>query len=203
MAVEKFVACHHCDLLMEPPKINAGEYARCPRCHHKITRLHHNAINNLFSFAVTALILLLLTTQFNLLILNLNGNISELDLWDGAAQLYFDDYKILSILIIWFIFILPILFLTFIVLFILSIKTGIGLSMQTTLLRLVFSMMPWIMVEVFLVAILVSIVKLVSIGQLSLGWAFWIYTVFCFCYVKVLSLVDRYQFWHWIDEAHQ
>lgn len=203
MTIEEVVACHHCDLLMDSPQINAGEYARCPRCHHKITRFHHNAINSLFSFAVTGLILLLLTTQFDLLILNLNGNISELDLWDGANQLYFDDYKILSILIILFIFVLPILFLTFIVLFILSIKTGIGCGMQTTLLRLVFSMMPWVMVEVFLVAILVSIVKLVSIGQLNVGWAFWIYAVFCFCYVKVLSLVDRYQFWHWIDEAHQ
>jgi len=75
--------------------------------------------------------------------------------------------------------------------------------MQTTLLRLIFFMMPWAMVEVFLVAILVSVVKLVSIGQLHLDWAFWIYSAFCFCYVKVLSLVDRYQFWHWIDEAHQ
>lgn len=203
MIVEKVVACHHCDLLMDPPKIIAGEYAHCPRCHHKITRLHHNAINNLFSFAITGLILLILTTQFDLLILNLNGNISGLDLWDGASQLYFGDYKILSVLIILFIFILPILFLAFVVAFILSIKTGIGCAMQTTLLRLIFFMMPWAMVEVFLVAILVSIVKLISIGQLHLDWAFWIYSAFCFCYVKVLSLVDRYQFWHWIDEAHQ
>jgi len=104
MIVEKVVACHHCDLLMDPPRIIAGEYAHCPRCHHKITRLHHNAINNLFSFAITGLILLILTTQFDLLILNLNGNISGLDLWDGASQLYFGDYKILSVLIILCIF---------------------------------------------------------------------------------------------------
>lgn len=203
MIDEKVIACHHCDLLMNPPQVNAGEHAHCPRCNHKITRLNYNAINSLFAFAVTGLVLLLLTTQFDLLIINLNGNISELDLWDGANQLYFDDYKVLSILIMLFIFILPMLFLTLIVLFILSIKTGIGLVMQTTMLRLIFSMVPWIMVEVFLVAILVSIVKLISIGQLSLDWAFGIYSVFCFCYVKVLSLVDRYQFWQWIDEAHQ
>jgi len=200
---EQVIACHHCDLLMTPPQIKAGECALCPRCNHKITRLHFNAINNLLSFAATGLILLFLTTQFNLMTFNLAGNISEIDLWHSAINLYFDDFKVLAILVLFFIFLLPAIILLLIVLFILSIKTKIGCGAQTTLLRLIFLLMPWAMVEVFLVGIVVSLVKLVTIAQMHLGLSFWAYVVFCFCYAKVLSLVDRYQFWHWIDEVHK
>lgn len=202
MFSEQVIACHHCDLLMSPPMIEEGECALCPRCNHKITRLYPNAIDNLLSFSVTGLILLFLTMQFDLLTFNLSGNISQIDLWHSAINLYFDDYKVLSVLVLLFIFILPAIILCLIVLFILSIKTGVAGWMQTSFLRLIFALIPWAMVEVFLVGILVSLVKLVTIAQMDLGWSFWAYAVFCFCYAKVLSLVDRYQFWHWIDEAH-
>ena len=202
MIKEDIIACHHCDFLMSSPVIKAGECALCLRCNHKLTRIYPNAINRLFAFSITGLILLFLTTQFDLLTLNLGGNISQLDLFNSANKLYFDDFKILSILVFFFIFLLPVFILLLIVLFIVSIKTSIGKWSQTSLLRLIFLMMPWAMVEVFLVGILVSLVKLITIAQIELGWSFWTYTVFCFFYVKVLSLVDRYQFWHWIDEAH-
>jgi paraquat-inducible protein A len=200
---EQVIACHHCDLLMTPPQIKEGECALCPRCNHKITRWHQNAINSLLSFAVTGLILLFLTTQFNLMTFNLSGNISQIDLYNSALNLYFDDYKTLAILVLFFIFLLPVIILSLIVLFILSIKTGAGCWAQTSMLRLIFLLIPWAMVEVFLVAILVSLVKLVTIAKMDLGWSFWAYVIFCFCYAKVLSLVDRYQFWHWINEAHR
>lgn len=202
MKKEFSIACHHCDFLMTPPTIEEGDCALCHRCNHKITRVDPNAVNRLLAFSMTGLILLFLTTQFDLLTLNLGGNISQLDLFNSANQLYFDDYKILAILVCFFIFILPVMILFFIVLFILSLKTGIGQWSQTSLLRLIFLMMPWAMVEVFLVGILVSLIKLVTIAEVELGLSFWAYAIFCFCYVKVLSLVDRYQFWHWIDEAH-
>lgn len=203
MSSEQVIACHHCDLLMTPPQVKAGECALCPRCNHKVTRLHHSNINQLFSYAITGLILLFLTTQFSLMTFNLGGNVSQIDLWQSAINMYFDDYKALAVLVLFFIFVLPALILLLIVLFIASVKTGFGCWAQTTMLRLIFVMMPWAMVEVFLVGILVSLVKLVTIAQMDLGWSFWAYAVFCFCYAKVLSLVDRYQFWHWIDEAHR
>lgn len=202
MKEKSMIACHHCDFLMSSPAIKTGDCALCQRCNHKLTRLDPNAINRLLAFAITGLIFLFLTTQFDLLTLNLSGHISQLDLFSSANKLYFDDYKILAILVFIFIFILPVMILCFIVLFIFSLKTGVGKWSQTSLLRLIFLMMPWAMVEVFLVGILVSLIKLVAIAQIDLGWSFWTYSVFCFCYVKILTLVDRYQFWSWIDEAH-
>lgn len=203
MTKETVIACHHCDLLMTPPIVEEGQCALCPRCNHKITRLHTGAIHQLLAFSLTGLVLLLFTTQFDLLTFNLSGNISQISVWQSAINMYYDDYKVLSVLVLFFIFLLPAVILTLIVLFILSIKTGVACWAQTTLLRSIFALMPWAMVEVFLVGILVSLVKLVTIAQMGLGWSFWSYAIFCFCYAKVLSLVDKYQFWHWIDEAHQ
>ncbi len=199
MSVLQHIACDHCDLLIAAPIIEVGQCALCPRCKHKISRLRPNAFMSLFAYAVTGLVLLVLANLFGLMQFKLAGNVAQITLWQSASELYFDVYKILSILVFLFTIVFPALVLLMIIMFLITIKTGIGKFYMTSLLRLIFTLIPWSMAEVFIVGIIVSLVKLVTIAQMHLGWSFWAYTAFALCYLKVLSLVDRYQFWHWIE----
>jgi len=199
MIKTEYVACGHCDLLMDAPKISEGQFAMCPRCGHKISRLRPKLMSQLTAFSLTALILLGLANLFSFITLNLNGNISEITLWQSAFDLYFAQYKYLAVIVFMVITVLPAIVIGLLLFFIAMIKLNIRWQGLSNVLRLIFSLMPWAMAEVFLVGVLVSLVKLVTIAQMDLGWSFWAYALFCLCYAKVLSLLDHYQMWSWLQ----
>jgi len=124
-------------------------------------------------------------------------------LWQSALNLYFDQYKVLSLVVFVLIVLIPALVVSLILFFVLMIKINVRPKMLSNVLRLIFGLLPWAMAEVFLVGVLVSLVKLVTISQIQLGFSFWAYALFCICYAKVLSLLDRYQLWSWLSNGYR
>jgi len=155
----------------------------------------------LLAYSITGLILLFLSGSFSLMTINLGGNISEITLWQSALNLYFDQYKALSLVVFVLIVVVPAVVVSLVLFFIMMIKFDARPKMLSNVLRLIFGLLPWAMAEVFLVGVLVSLVKLVTISQMELGWSFWAYGLFCLCYAKVLSLLDRYQLWSWLTHG--
>ncbi|NRA70676.1 MAG: paraquat-inducible protein A [Gammaproteobacteria bacterium] len=195
------IACQHCDYLMSFPVLNPGQCALCSRCGHKISRLKVNAINNLMSYSLTGVILLILSLLFPFMSFTLSGNMMEITLWQAATELYSGPYKLLALGVFAFIVLFPAVILGFILLFLVSLNLFGHTFYNSTLLRLIFTLLPWSMAEVFFVAVLVSLIKLVTIAQIGIGLSFGAYLLFCLCYVKVLTLVDKHQFWYWMDLA--
>lgn len=202
MVKTEYVACDHCDLLLDAPSLTEEQCALCPRCGHKISRLRKNLMSQLTAYGVTALILLVLSNMFSLMTFNLSGNISEINLWQSALNLYFEQYKSLSLIVFIFIVIVPAIVVALILFFIVMIKLNHRPKVLGNILRLIFGLLPWAMAEVFFVGVLVSLVKLITIAQMNLGWSFWAYALFCVCYAKVLSLLDRYQLWSWLERGY-
>jgi len=203
MVKTQYVACDHCDLLLDAPVLHEGDCALCPRCGHKISRLRRQLHAQLSAFGMTALVLLVMSNAFSFMMFNLNGNISEITLWQSALNLYFEQYKALSLIVFIFIVVIPALVVCLILFFLLMIKLDYRPKPLANVLRLIFGLLPWAMAEVFFVGVLVSLVKLVTIAQMDLGWSFWSYALFCVCYAKVLSLLDRYQLWSWLEQGHR
>lgn len=200
MCQSNYIACDHCDLLLAPPQLTPRQCARCPRCGHKISRLRSHLPAQLAAYGITALILLALSNAFSVLTFNLGGNISNITLWQSALNMYFEQYKVLSIIVFIVIVVIPAIVVMLVLSYLAFIKLGLRYRALSNVLRLLFGLLPWAMAEVFLVGVLVSLVKLVSIAQMQLGWSFWAYTLFCLCYVKMLSMLDRYQLWSWLEQ---
>jgi len=197
--LNKPIACGLCDLVLPTPALTPGQCALCPRCGHKLFRVKDNAIGQLLAYSLTGLILLLLANFFPFMSFSLSGHIMEITLWQAATELYVGPYKLLSLLVFFFIVLFPALILTVIVSFLVSLNWVGSKMFSSTLVRLIFGLLPWAMAEVFFVGVLVSLIKLITIAEIGLGVSFWAYLVFCLCYVKVLTYIDKYQFWHWLD----
>jgi paraquat-inducible protein A len=56
------------------------------------------------------------------------------------------------------------------------------------------------MVEVFLIGVIVSLVKIAAMATVVLGISFWAYVAFTICFTLALSNLDRYQCWHLIEQ---
>ena len=57
------------------------------------------------------------------------------------------------------------------------------------------------MVEVFLIGVIVSLVKLVQLAHVQLGFSFWAYTAFSILFTLAVNRLDRFQCWQKIEEV--
>lgn len=195
------IACQHCDFMMAEPQLQPGQVALCPRCGHKISRLRVNAVNELLSYSLTGLILLILATLFPFMSFTLNGNMMEITLWQAATEFYIENYKVLAFVVFFFIVLFPGLILMFVFSYVGTLILFGRRFYSPIIVSAIFGLLPWAMAEVFFVGVLVSLIKLTTIAEIGIGLSFWAYLLFCLCYVKVLSLIDKHQFWSWMDLA--
>jgi paraquat-inducible protein A len=67
--------------------------------------------------------------------------------------------------------------------------------------RLVFTLEPWSMAEVFVIGAIVSLVKIAAMAGVVLGLSFWAYIAFCVCFTAALSSLDRAYVWDAIERV--
>ncbi len=65
--------------------------------------------------------------------------------------------------------------------------------------RWVYGTDPWNMIEVFLIGVLVSLMKLGSIATVTLGVAFWAFAGLIVCLTAALSAIDRRDLWERLE----
>lgn len=63
------------------------------------------------------------------------------------------------------------------------------------LCKTLLTVQPWLMVDVFLIGVLVSLIKIASLAEVAMGYSFWAFCFFAMLVVKTVSLVDRYWLW--------
>jgi paraquat-inducible protein A len=57
------------------------------------------------------------------------------------------------------------------------------------------------MVEVFLISVIVSLVKLIHLADVQLGLSFWSYAVLGVCFTATLASLDRLTLWRAIERC--
>jgi paraquat-inducible protein A len=72
-----------------------------------------------------------------------------------------------------------------------------------TLARGIFVSQNWAMVEVFIIGVIVSLVKIATMATVSLGLSFWAYVAFSICFTLAISGLDRYQCWERLEHMAQ
>ena len=80
-----------------------------------------------------------------------------------------------------------------------SIHLGRLLPGARTCLRGTIALAPWNMAEIFLIGILVSFIKIVSLADIELGLSFWAYALFTLGVVFVTLFFDRRTLWSRLD----
>jgi len=60
---------------------------------------------------------------------------------------------------------------------------------------------PWNMIEVFLLGVLVSLLKLGHVAELHFGTGFWAFTVLMFCMAAAVAAIDKRELWDRLEVA--
>lgn len=195
-------ACLECDLLITmPEKIEHRTNLVCPRCKHVVAVGHNNAKHYVLALCVTALILLTVACSFSFISFSSNGQQRTISLWQTFTELYAQDYVFVSMLVLLFILVMPLLYLLSVGYIIISTRVSLQLFPVISLGRVISYILPWTMAEVFLIGVLVALIKVISMADIYLEPSFWAYVLFAPLFTHIVFIVDNHRLWRWIDDA--
>jgi paraquat-inducible protein A len=195
----ELTACIECDLLVRVGEIGGDERAECPRCGHVITVASSDGLTRALAFAIAAAILLALANSFPFMALKSQGLEQVMTLPRTAVELYRDDYTLLAVLVLGPIVAVPGLMLATLIALLTYVRQRRPASWLVPAGRSLFLLSPWTMVEVFVIGVLVSLVKIAAMAAVVLGISFWAYVSFAVCFTAAFSSLDRLEMWREIE----
>lgn len=196
---EQLTACHECDLLIERVVNQPGEDVICPRCHARLYYTTPNSIERLLALSVAGLILFIPANIFPILSLRVFGQSQSEIILQSAMSLYDGGLTLVALLILLFAVVVPLFQL--VALF--YISSSLHYRWEGRLLRQAMlsyqHLRGWGMLEIFLLGVLISIIKLKDIADLDIGLG--LYSLGALIVVITLSSIffNPHQIWHEID----
>ena len=167
------IACHECDLLLREITLPQGKAACCCCCGATLYRNLPDSINRSLALTVAAAILYLIANSFPILGINLQGNGNAVTLLQAVHELWKQDMPLVSSLTFVTAILVPALELCLMLYLLLPLYRGYAPAGTSQVMRLLQTIKPWGMVEVFMLGILVSLVKLVQDFKIIPGVALW------------------------------
>lgn len=200
METNGVIACHACDLLVDVRELKVGQRASCPRCGHFLTRVRPDAHSKVLSYSVAALIALVIANAFPFLSFASSGLESVMTLPQTPGMLWDYGLPAVSILVAAFIIFIPAAVLVLLLLLCLPLHGGRWRPWLKPVGRWIFTLQSWAMVEVFIIGVIVSLVKIAKMATVVLGISFWGYVAFSILFTMAIAALDRYQVWAEIEE---
>lgn len=196
----QLIACAYCDHVCQIPSLGRHDIAYCPRCEHRLPK-NIKPVNNqhIVAFACSALILLLLSLPFDFMSFTSQGINKTIGLTDAALVMFEYNFPILALIINLTILILPTSLLVFIVVLYSPLHNYLPHRIKTKSIKLLMQLQQWCMVEIFLISIIVSMIKLVSLARIDLGLSFFAFAGFAIMLLLTFWQLDYAQLWNRIQ----
>ena len=197
LPLDQLVACHECDLLMPKPTLKSGEQAVCPRCGYELFRHTDQVVRRSLALVTAALLLFIPACFLPIMEINVLGQSSLDTVWSGVVALYEAGGILQSIAVVVFLSSMVIPFFKLMIQFLVlaSIRFDTGRSYGLFLYRVYQHMREWGMLEVYLMGILVSIVKLIDIAKPSLGLGLLCFVSLLLVQVWLAATMEPHQIW--------
>ena len=166
-AAENVVACETCGLVQRLGPLEKGAAAECFRCGTFLgVRKSSASLHITAALSLAALVLYIPANIYPILRMEFYGAHSENTIWDGVVSLAQHNQWAVAVIVFMASLVIPLLKLggLFFLVGASIVRKGRRLRWRTGLYKFIDTVGPWAMLDVFLLAILVSLVKL---GQLA------------------------------------
>jgi len=195
LSIGSLIACHDCDLLHRIPAIPYGKTASCCRCGAVLAKPKRNSLERSLALAVTGLVLFVIANSFPFLGFKIQGQVRETLLLTGIRQLYLQGMPELAALVFITTILAPLVQLLALLYILLPLKLDRRAPGMFRVFRLLRRIETWSMMEVFMLGILVSVVKLAKMAQIIPGTAAYCFMVLIFVLAACMSSLDPHEVW--------
>ena len=170
-SVQAIIVCKICALAQYVGEPQPDTAAECRRCGSILTKVKVNSLARTAAFSLAALIFYIPANVYPILRMEFYGAYSESTVWDGCVKLFQDGQWLVAIIVFLASMLIPLFKLL-----------GLGFLVATAKFRsarlrhertwtykIINVVGPWAMLDVFLLAVLVALVKLEQLATVLPG----------------------------------
>ncbi len=196
---KELIACHDCGHVYNLPDVAAGEQLECVHCGNVIMTRHRNWESKVAALTATGLVLFVVANSFPFLGLEQAGQIQSSNLISGVQALLGREEFILAALVFITIFLFPLLELMGLAYLLIFRYAGVRAPFLGQVLHLLHISRPWSMLEIFLIGVLVSSIKLAGMALLIPGPGLYAFLGLVLVLISCHLFLDREEIWDWLD----
>ena len=172
-APARMVACHECDLLQQEAVLRQKGVALCRRCGAHLYRDTPHGLERALAYVLASIVLFGLANAFPLIGMQLQGGRTTTSLLGAVLTLLQQDIWPVAALVFITTLLVPAIELAAMLYLLLPLRLGYLPAGLGQIFRYVQIARPWGMVEVFMLGVLVSVVKLANFATVEPGIALW------------------------------
>lgn len=196
-----YAACHYCDTLHKADPLPEGQAARCGCCGAVLYQNRPASLTRVTAFSTAALILMVVVNTFPFLTMDAAGLRTTLDLVSAARALIAQGSPLLGIALALFTIVTPLTLAGGLIYVCAPLMVGRIAPGAMLVAKWMYKMEPWNMIEVFLLGVLVSLLKLEKLADVHFGIGFWAFAAVMLCMAAAVSGIDRDELWDRLEVA--
>ncbi|MBC8128404.1 MAG: paraquat-inducible protein A [Gloeobacteraceae cyanobacterium ES-bin-144] len=194
-------ACHYCDTLHDSFPLLEGKAAHCVRCGGTLYQNRPASLARATAFSIAAIFLMALVHIFPFLTMDAASMRRTLTLAGASTALIREDAPILGAAIILFTIVTPVVLAGGMIYVCAPLLFGRIAPGAFEVTKWMYRCEPWNMVEVFLLGVLVSLMKLAKVADVHFGFGFWAFAGVMLCMASAVTGIDREELWDRLEVA--
>lgn len=192
-------ACAECDLLLEEIEVPAGSESLCPRCGHVLREGRPDSVLHALILSTVGLVFFGPAIGLPLMSLSISGLRQEVSLTQAILSLSASGFWDVATVVAICALAAPLMNLWLLFTISLALYLRSHQPVLPTLMRINHLVREWAMLEVFLMGVLVSMVKLKDMAHLLPGVGLYCFVCLMLCTLLLNSLIDEHEFWQTYD----
>ncbi|KWE99467.1 paraquat-inducible protein A [Burkholderia pseudomultivorans] len=200
--LSNLIACEYCSAVYLRAPLAEGACARCLRCGGLLYRESTLAYVRLLPLVLAALILFVISIAFPIVELDISGMRTQATLWGTVEALFLDDMPLISVVVFATTVLFPLAEMLMMLYLLLPMSLRCVPPGFAHVVRGIKQARLWGMIEVFMLGVLVTLVKISSTAHLLPGLALWSFGALV-CVLTTLLVFDPRSLWLHADKAPQ
>jgi paraquat-inducible protein A len=193
------MACHECDLIHRIQPIAEKGVAKCSRCGAKLYGKKKNSLDRTLALTIAGLTLFVLANAFPLMSMKIQSQVQQATLLTGIQELYAEGMWMISLLVLLTTIVVPLTQLLGFLYVVLPLKFNRRPLMLVPVFRFIQGLAPWSMMEVFMLGILVSVVKLAGMAKIVPGISLFAFLALIFVLAATAASLDPHLIWDQVE----
>ena len=200
-SLDNFTACEGCDLLLPAVEAPPSHSTVCPRCGTTISRRSTHSIAKTLALSITGLFLYFPAVLLPLMTLESFGFKESANIIESVVIFYTNDYYFVAFMVLLSALILPLVLLSLIFTLSMNLRFKRYPLYLARLFRTYLKLEEWAMVEVYLLGIMITIIKMMGHSEIHYHTGMLCFSLLVLVSLAITTVIDKDFFWETIERG--
>ena len=187
--------CHYCGMVQHRLPAASGEVLQCCNCHSVLERHHADSVSRALAFSLAALMLYVPANLFPVIRLEVWGHVQQNTVWSGIVALARSQMFGIAIIVLLASIVVPFIKIIGMITLCITARSRRLRRPRTILYKIIDKTGHWSMLDIFLVAILVALLKLGDLAYAVPGPGLAYFTAMVICTMFASANFDPKVIW--------